>query len=78
MLIAIVILGGLGLLMGWLLGFASARLAVEENPVEVEIQAMLPGSQCGQCGYVGCGQAAAGALDPARRPGGANRHRHGH
>lgn len=59
MLIAIAILGGMGLLMGGLLGFASQRLAVEENPVEVELHAMLPGSQCGQCGYVGCGQAAA-------------------
>jgi electron transport complex protein RnfB len=34
-------------------------LAVEENPLEVELQALLPGSQCGQCGYVGCAQAAA-------------------
>lgn len=59
MLTAVLILAGMGLLMGGLLGFASQRLAVEENPVEVEIQAMLPGSQCGQCGYVGCGQAAA-------------------
>ncbi len=59
MLTAVMILAGMGLLMGGLLGFASQRLAVEENPVEVEIQAMLPGSQCGQCGYVGCGQAAA-------------------
>ena len=58
-MIAILILAGMGLLMGGLLGFASQRLAVEENPVEVELQAMLPGSQCGQCGYVGCAQAAA-------------------
>ena len=58
-MIAILILAGMGLLMGGLLGFAAQRLAVEENPVEVELQAMLPGSQCGQCGYVGCAQAAA-------------------
>lgn len=58
-MIAILILAVMGLLMGGLLGFASQRLAVEENPVEVELQAMLPGSQCGQCGYVGCAQAAA-------------------
>ena len=58
-MIAIMILAGMGLLMGGLLGFASQRLAVEANPVETELQAMLPGSQCGQCGYVGCAQAAA-------------------
>jgi electron transport complex protein RnfB len=34
-------------------------LAVEVNPLEVELQGLLPGSQCGQCGFVGCGQAAA-------------------
>lgn len=59
MLSAIVVLSGLGLFLGWVLGFASQRLAVEENPIEVELQAMLPGSQCGQCGFVGCAQAAA-------------------
>lgn len=59
MIVAISILAGMGLLMGGLLGFAARRLAVEENPVESELQAMLPGSQCGQCGFVGCAQAAA-------------------
>lgn len=45
--------------LGGLLGLAAKLLAVEEDPVEVELAAMLPGSQCGQCGYVGCGQYAA-------------------
>lgn len=58
-MVAILILAGLGLALGAILGFASKWLAVEENPVEAELQAMLPGSQCGQCGYVGCAQAAA-------------------
>lgn len=59
MMTAIFILLGLGVSLGGLLGAASRWLAVEENPIEAELQAMLPGSQCGQCGYVGCGQAAA-------------------
>jgi electron transport complex protein RnfB len=42
-----------------MLGVAARLLAVEEDPLEVELQSMLPGSQCGQCGYVGCAQAAA-------------------
>jgi electron transport complex protein RnfB len=45
--------------LGGLLGVASRYLAVEGNPIEGEIKDMLPGSQCGQCGYVGCAQAAA-------------------
>ncbi len=59
MLIAIVVLTVMGLVLGGVLGTAARVLAVEENPIELELQALLPGSQCGQCGYVGCAQAAA-------------------
>jgi len=59
MLMAVGSLTVMGLALGGLLGAASRYLAVEENPIEAELQAMLPGSQCGQCGYVGCAQAAA-------------------
>ena len=45
--------------LGGLLGIASRYLAVEEDPLEVELQGLLPGANCAQCGYVGCGQAAA-------------------
>ena len=59
MLIAIGILTIMGIVLGGLLGAASRFLAVEENPLEEELKALLPGSQCGQCGYVGCSQYAA-------------------
>jgi Na+-translocating ferredoxin:NAD+ oxidoreductase subunit B len=49
----------MGVALGGLLGTAARFLAVEENPLEEELKAMLPGSQCGQCGHVGCAQAAA-------------------
>ncbi|HEX8989013.1 MAG TPA: RnfABCDGE type electron transport complex subunit B [Rhodocyclaceae bacterium] len=59
MLSAVGSLTVMGVTLGGLLGVASRYLAVEANPIEAEIQAMLPGSQCGQCGFVGCSQAAA-------------------
>lgn len=59
MLIAIGSLTAMGVALGGLLGAAAHFLAVDEDPIEAEIQSMLPGSQCGQCGYVGCAQAAA-------------------
>lgn len=59
MLVAVGSLTAMGLALGGLLGTAARYLAVEENPIEAELQSMLPGSQCGQCGYVGCAQAAA-------------------
>ena len=59
MFIAIGSLTLMGVALGGVLGVAARLLAVEEDPLEVELQAMLPGSQCGQCGVVGCAQAAA-------------------
>ena len=48
----------LGLVLGWILAVAAKFLKVESNPVVQEIEALLPGSQCGQCGYPGCKPAA--------------------
>jgi electron transport complex protein RnfB len=58
MLIAVGSLTVIGATLGGLLGIAAKLLAVEENPLELELQSILPGSQCGQCGFVGCGQYA--------------------
>jgi electron transport complex protein RnfB len=67
MLIAVGSLAIMGLALGGLLGTAARYLAVEDNPIEGELKDMLPGSQCGQCGYVGCAQAAA-ALAQGQAP----------
>jgi electron transport complex protein RnfB len=58
MIVAIISMTLLGLALGLMLGVASRRLAVEGNPLVEEIQAILPGSQCGQCGFPGCAGAA--------------------
>ncbi|ARU93868.1 electron transport complex subunit RsxB [Tatumella citrea] len=52
--IAIVSLSILGLVFGALLGYASRRFKVEEDPIVEQIDELLPQSQCGQCGYPGC------------------------
>jgi Na+-translocating ferredoxin:NAD+ oxidoreductase subunit B len=59
MFIAIASLTVMGVVLGGLLGAAARFLAVEENPLEEELKELLPGSQCGQCGFVGCSQYAA-------------------
>lgn len=58
MITAIISLSLLGLVLGLLLGTAACYLKVEGNPLEAEIETMLPGSQCGQCGFPGCTPAA--------------------
>lgn len=39
---------------GALLGYAAIRFKVEGNPLAEQINALLPQTQCGQCGYPGC------------------------
>ena len=51
---AIAVLAALALVFGALLGYASRRFEVEEDPSVEQIDAILPQSQCGQCGYPGC------------------------
>jgi len=63
MLSAIFIITVMGLVMGAILGVAATYLAVEDNPLQAEIEGLLPGSQCGQCGYPGCSPAAAAIAD---------------
>ena len=54
MLEAIIAITVLALLFGLLLGFAAVRFKVEEDPVVEKVDAILPQTQCGQCGYAGC------------------------
>jgi electron transport complex protein RnfB len=54
--VSVTLLGGA---LGLLLAVAAQRLRVEDEPLAAEIEILLPGSQCGQCGYPGCGAGAA-------------------
>lgn len=58
MIAAIVSLTLLGLTVGFTLGFAAKKFKVEKDPLVDEIEAMLPSSNCGQCGFPGCTPAA--------------------
>ncbi|MDD3517809.1 MAG: electron transport complex subunit RsxB [Chromatiales bacterium] len=55
---AIVVLTAMGLSLGFVLGLAARLFRVEADPVAEKIEALMPGSQCGQCGYPGCKPAA--------------------
>ena len=51
---AVVSIAGLGVLFGAFLGFASKLFYVEEDPKVGEIMGVLPGANCGGCGFPGC------------------------
>lgn len=58
MFISIFVLLFMGLILGAALGFAAKIFKVESDPLVEEIIAMMPGTQCGQCGFPGCTPAA--------------------
>lgn len=52
-------MGAVGLFLGALLALASKIFAVEKDERAEEIAAVLPGANCGSCGYAGCSAYAA-------------------
>jgi RnfABCDGE-type electron transport complex B subunit len=47
--------------LGLALGFFKQFFAVEEDPLKIQIRSLLPGANCGACGFPGC-DGYAGAL----------------
>ncbi|MBQ9475762.1 MAG: Fe-S cluster domain-containing protein [Bacteroidales bacterium] len=50
----VLILSSLGLLLGVMLFFVARKFKVEEDPRIDEIEKLMPGANCGGCGYAGC------------------------
>lgn len=53
-LIAVLAVVILATIFGAILGFASIKFKVKGDPIVDQIDAILPQTQCGQCGYPGC------------------------
>lgn len=53
-LAAIAVVGGTGLCIGLLLGLAGRKFAVETDERVEQVRALLPGNNCGGCGFAGC------------------------
>jgi electron transport complex protein RnfB len=54
MLIAIAAVAALAAVFGLLLGYSAIRFHIDGDPIADQVDALLPQSQCGQCGYPGC------------------------
>ncbi len=64
-LIAVASLAALGLLLALLLYVVSKKFAVEEDPRIGQVAEVLPGANCGGCGFPGCGGMAAACVKAA-------------
>jgi len=60
---ALVIMGGLGLIFGIGLAIASKIFFVKKDPRVEQIEAVLPGANCGACGAPGCSGFAVGVVE---------------
>ncbi len=67
---AAMILGGLGLVFGALLALAGKVFHVPVNPKVAEVRDVLPGANCGGCGYPGCDGFASAVAEGKASPNG--------
>ena len=63
MLLPAGVLGGMGVLFGAGLAFASKKLAVPVDERVEKVRECLPGAGCGACGYTGCDSYAAAVVN---------------
>ena len=64
--IAVIILGLVGLISAIVLYVASKKFAVEEDPRIAQVAEVLPQANCGGCGYPGCSGFAAACVKAAK------------
>lgn len=67
-LIAFLVVGGIGLLAGLLIAVMSRFFSVEEDQTVKAVRACLPGVNCGACGYKGCDDYAAAVAEGKAKP----------
>lgn len=53
-LFAFLVIAGLGLILGFGLAFADKKLAVTKEEKLVALEEIMPGANCGGCGFAGC------------------------
>ncbi len=67
-LLAVLVMLGVALLAFVLLAVLSHWFAIEENPLQKQVRQMLPGINCGACGYTGCDDYAAALAQGEAKP----------
>lgn len=65
---SIIIISVLGLLLGLALALANKYLYVAPDEKLAEVTALMPGANCGGCGYPGCAQLAKAIVEGKEKP----------
>lgn len=64
-LVAVIVLGAIGLISALILFFVSKKFAVKEDPRIAQVSEVLPQANCGGCGFPGCGGFASACVKAA-------------
>ena len=67
--LAVLLVGGIGLIAGVGLAIASIVMAVPRDEKADAVEELLPGANCGACGYSGCAGYAAALAKGEAKPG---------
>ena len=57
-ILSVIAVGIIGMLLGILIAVAAKKFAVQLDPRIEEVAALLPGANCGGCGFAGCSDLA--------------------
>lgn len=68
-LIAVLVLGAIGLVSALVLWIVAKKFAVKEDPRIAQVCAVLPGANCGGCGFPGCSALAEACVKAATEKG---------
>ena len=67
--LAFIVIAVLGLVLGVGLQFAEGKLKVEKDEKLEELEAAMPGANCGGCGFAGCSAYAEAVYKGEAEPG---------
>ena len=62
-LVSLASMGGVGIALAFMLAVADKKLAVKEDPRVERALDLLPGANCGACGFAGCAAYAAALVE---------------
>ena len=68
-LLGVAVMLVLAVTMGWVLGWANVAFRVEVDPKITQIAEILPGANCGACGFAGCNEYATQLAEGTAAPG---------
>ena len=69
-LVSAAVVAAVGLILGALIGFTAKKFEVQTDPKIEAVQELLPGANCGGCGYAGCADFASAIVTKDADPSG--------